>query len=76
MSPYSSRAAHPPKPDSQSVIQPVAEPVIRPSAERHASTGLSQQEVIWLCAIVAIGINLRPLLTSISPLMSTIRSAT
>ncbi len=30
----------------------------------------------WYAAIVAIGLNLRPLLTSISPLMSTIRAAT
>jgi CP family cyanate transporter-like MFS transporter len=30
----------------------------------------------WLGAIVVIGINLRPLLTSISPLMTTIREAT
>jgi CP family cyanate transporter-like MFS transporter len=31
---------------------------------------------VWLGAIVVIGINLRPLLTSISPLMTTIRDAT
>nr|WP_043287217.1 cyanate transporter [Paraburkholderia oxyphila] len=30
----------------------------------------------WYAAIVAIGLNLRPLLTSISPLMATIRQAT
>jgi MFS transporter, CP family, cyanate transporter len=30
----------------------------------------------WLAAIVAIGLNLRPLLTSVSPLMNTILSAT
>jgi MFS transporter, CP family, cyanate transporter len=64
MSPYSSRAAQPPTPVSEA------------SVASSANTGLSSQDVVWLCAIVAIGINLRPLLTSISPLMSTIRSAT
>jgi CP family cyanate transporter-like MFS transporter len=43
---------------------------------RHAATALKWQDVVWLAAIVVIGINLRPLLTSISPLMTTIRSAT
>ncbi|CAG9244085.1 Cyanate transport protein CynX [Paraburkholderia unamae] len=33
-------------------------------------------ELAWYAAIVAIGLNLRPLLTSISPLMTTIRDAT
>lgn len=32
--------------------------------------------LVWYAAIVAIGLNLRPLLTSISPLMATIRQAT
>ncbi|WP_321815125.1 MULTISPECIES: cyanate transporter [unclassified Paraburkholderia] len=32
--------------------------------------------VVWYATIVAIGLNLRPLLTSISPLMTTIRDAT
>ena len=41
-----------------------------------ATAPLSLQDVVWLGAIVAIGINLRPLLTSISPLMATIRDAT
>jgi CP family cyanate transporter-like MFS transporter len=41
-----------------------------------ASTALSWQDGIWLAAIVVIGINLRPLLTSVSPLMGTIRAAT
>ncbi len=31
---------------------------------------------VWLATIVVIGLNLRPLLTSISPLMRTILSAT
>ncbi|WP_087739285.1 cyanate transporter [Paraburkholderia piptadeniae] len=41
-----------------------------------ATTGLSWSDGIWLAAIVAIGLNLRPLLTSVSPLMATIRAAT
>jgi len=41
-----------------------------------AATGLSWSDGIWLAAIVAIGLNLRPLLTSVSPLMATIRAAT
>ncbi|NIE68293.1 CynX/NimT family MFS transporter, partial [Burkholderia sp. Ax-1719] len=32
--------------------------------------------IVWYATIVAIGLNLRPLLTSISPLMTTIRAAT
>ncbi|WP_322053472.1 cyanate transporter [Paraburkholderia bannensis] len=32
--------------------------------------------LVWYATIVAIGLNLRPLLTSISPLMTTIREAT
>ncbi|MBP0594332.1 cyanate transporter [Paraburkholderia sp. LEh10] len=45
-------------------------------ARRAASPALSWQDAIWLAAIVVIGINLRPLLTSVSPLMATIRAAT
>ncbi|MGF6571178.1 CP family cyanate transporter-like MFS transporter [Paraburkholderia sp. GAS333] len=40
------------------------------------AAALNWQDVVWLGAIVVIGINLRPLLTSISPLMTTIRDAT
>ncbi|MEM5388461.1 cyanate transporter [Paraburkholderia phymatum] len=40
------------------------------------ATRLSWSDGIWLAAIVAIGLNLRPLLTSVSPLMATIRAAT
>ncbi|HZZ05788.1 cyanate transporter [Paraburkholderia sp.] len=40
------------------------------------SHALTWQDTLWLCVIVVIGINLRPLLTSISPLMTTIRTAT
>jgi MFS transporter, CP family, cyanate transporter len=47
-----------------------------PLSQRAASSGLASADVIWLAAIVAIGINLRPLLTSISPLTATIRAAT
>jgi MFS transporter, CP family, cyanate transporter len=36
----------------------------------------SASALAWYAAIVVIGLNLRPLLTSISPLMSTIREAT
>lgn len=43
---------------------------------RHATVALKWQDVVWLGAIVSIGVNLRPLLTSISPLMTTIRDAT
>ncbi|EDZ97597.1 Cyanate permease-like protein, partial [Burkholderia sp. H160] len=47
----------------------------RTSANRtHAA--LTWHHLMWLGAIVVIGINLRPLLTSISPLMTTIRDAT
>lgn len=42
----------------------------------HASAASKWRDVVWLAAIVVIGINLRPLLTSISPLMTTIRDAT
>ncbi|MFL9919231.1 cyanate transporter [Paraburkholderia fungorum] len=41
-----------------------------------ASRALTWRDALWLCAIVVIGVNLRPLLTSISPLMTTIRDAT
>lgn len=46
------------------------------TSARHAAVALKWQDVVWLGAIIAIGINLRPLLTSISPLMTTIRDAT
>jgi MFS transporter, CP family, cyanate transporter len=46
------------------------------SSTHHAATALKWRDGVWLAAIVVIGINLRPLLTSISPLMSTIREAT
>ncbi|PYE27560.1 CP family cyanate transporter-like MFS transporter [Paraburkholderia silvatlantica] len=39
-------------------------------------SGESASELAWYAAIVAIGLNLRPLLTSISPLMTTIRNDT
>lgn len=42
----------------------------------HATAAPRWQDVVWLAAIVLTGINLRPLLTSISPLMTTIRAAT
>jgi CP family cyanate transporter-like MFS transporter len=42
----------------------------------HAHSALTWHDLTWLGAIVMIGINLRPLLTSISPLMTTIRDAT
>ncbi|WP_368622540.1 cyanate transporter [Paraburkholderia sp. BR13444] len=45
------------------------------SANR-ARVALTWHDLAWLGAIVVIGINLRPLLTSISPLMTTIRDAT
>lgn len=41
-----------------------------------ASHALTWRDALWLCALVVIGVNLRPLLTSISPLMTTIRDAT
>ncbi|WP_281662626.1 cyanate transporter [Paraburkholderia fungorum] len=41
-----------------------------------ASQALTWRDALWLGVIVVIGINLRPLLTSISPLMTTIRAAT
>ncbi|MGF6770468.1 CP family cyanate transporter-like MFS transporter [Paraburkholderia sp. GAS199] len=60
-----SRAA----PDSRSHARPHAGTAAR-------ATPLTRQDLVWLAAIVAIGINLRPLLTSISPLMNTIRDGT
>ncbi|MGF6661988.1 CP family cyanate transporter-like MFS transporter [Paraburkholderia atlantica] len=45
------------------------------SANR-ARSALTWHDLAWLGAIVVLGINLRPLLTSISPLMTTIRDAT
>jgi MFS transporter, CP family, cyanate transporter len=47
-----------------------------PAAARAADNPLTWRDGIWLAVIVAIGLNLRPLLTSISPLMATIRAAT
>ncbi|ACC72597.1 cyanate transporter [Paraburkholderia phymatum] len=47
---------------------------IFPRAARSAA--LSWHDGLWLAVIVAIGINLRPLLTSVSPLLATIRAAT
>ncbi|CAB3699615.1 putative transporter YycB [Paraburkholderia sediminicola] len=47
-----------------------------PAHTDDASHALKWRDALWLCAIVVIGINLRPLLTSISPLMTTIRDAT
>ncbi|OAJ55631.1 MFS transporter [Paraburkholderia ginsengiterrae] len=48
-----------------------------PVASAHyVATALTWRDAVWLAAIVVIGINLRPLLTSISPLMTTIRAAT
>lgn len=43
---------------------------------KRTRSALTWHELTWLGAIVLIGINLRPLLTSISPLMTTIRDAT
>ncbi|MEX3825131.1 MFS transporter, partial [Paraburkholderia sp. BR14262] len=39
-------------------------------------SGEAASVLAWCAAIVAIGLNLRPLLTSISPLMTTIRNDT
>ncbi|SOF00866.1 Cyanate permease [Burkholderia sp. OK233] len=47
-----------------------------PAHANDVSHALTWRDALWLCAIVVIGINLRPLLTSISPLMTTIRDAT
>jgi MFS transporter, CP family, cyanate transporter len=54
-------------PVSDSAADPVSAPLSAPSA---AAT------FAWYATIVAIGLNLRPLLTSLSPLMTTIRGAT
>jgi CP family cyanate transporter-like MFS transporter len=53
-----------------------AHPTHAPADHAATSTPLTWHDIIWLGAIVVIGINLRPLLTSISPLMTTIREAT
>jgi CP family cyanate transporter-like MFS transporter len=53
-----------------------ASPAHPPSDHASPSTLLTRHDIVWLGAIVVIGINLRPLLTSISPLMTTIRDAT
>ncbi|CAG4889783.1 putative transporter YycB [Paraburkholderia gardini] len=37
---------------------------------------LTWRDAVWLCAIIVVGVNLRPLLSSISPLMAAIREAT
>ncbi len=50
-----------------------ARPTPHPNQTAHA---LTWRDAVWLGAIIVIGINLRPLLTSISPLMTTIRDAT
>ena len=47
-----------------------------PAHANDASHAFTWRDALWLGAIVVIGINLRPLLTSISPLMTTIRDAT
>ncbi|MCX4175184.1 MULTISPECIES: cyanate transporter [Paraburkholderia] len=47
-----------------------------PAHANAVSHALTWRDALWLGAIVVIGINLRPLLTSISPLMTTIRDAT
>jgi CP family cyanate transporter-like MFS transporter len=54
---------------------PTSATASRTSANR-ARAALTWDDLMWLGAIVMIGINLRPLLTSISPLMTTIRDAT
>ncbi|CAE6830277.1 putative transporter YycB [Paraburkholderia domus] len=41
-----------------------------------ASHAVTWRDALWLGVVVVIGVNLRPLLTSISPLMTTIRDAT
>ncbi|CAB3798364.1 putative transporter YycB [Paraburkholderia caffeinitolerans] len=46
------------------------------SCQRATAVSARTSELVWYAAIVAIGLNLRPLLTSISPLMATIREAT
>jgi CP family cyanate transporter-like MFS transporter len=50
----------------------------RPRVTRRFSRAWQARLVplVWLAAIVAIGLNLRPLLTSISPLLPSIRAAT
>ncbi|WP_236596926.1 cyanate transporter [Paraburkholderia hiiakae] len=46
------------------------------SIRSQTPSGESASALAWYAAIVAIGLNLRPLLTSISPLMTTIRNDT
>ncbi|MFX1764338.1 cyanate transporter [Paraburkholderia sp. A1RI-2L] len=46
------------------------------SCQRATAVSARTSALVWYAAIVAIGLNLRPLLTSISPLMATIREAT
>ncbi|MDR3097372.1 MAG: cyanate transporter [Paraburkholderia sp.] len=46
------------------------------SCQRATAVSARTSALVWYAAIVAIGLNLRPLLTSISPLMATIRDAT
>ncbi|WP_213301288.1 cyanate transporter [Paraburkholderia sacchari] len=46
------------------------------SCQRATDVSARTSALVWYAAIVAIGLNLRPLLTSISPLMATIREAT
>ncbi|WP_178392253.1 MFS transporter, partial [Burkholderia sp. SRS-W-2-2016] len=46
------------------------------SCASRSHAALTLHELVWLAVIVVIGINLRPLLTSISPLMATIRGDT
>ncbi|MGF6755669.1 CP family cyanate transporter-like MFS transporter [Paraburkholderia sp. GAS42] len=53
-----------------------AHPCADASGTSHATRAMTWHDGVWLCAIVVVGINLRPLLTSLSPLMATIREAT
>ncbi|HKT96396.1 MAG TPA: MFS transporter, partial [Paraburkholderia sp.] len=46
------------------------------SCQHVAAVSERTSALVWYAVIVAIGLNLRPLLTSISPLMATIRQAT
>ncbi|CAG4912431.1 cyanate transporter [Paraburkholderia saeva] len=57
---------------SPSTARPCAD-TLRPAP---AARALIWRDAVWLCAIVVVGVNLRPLLSSISPLMATIREAT
>jgi MFS transporter, CP family, cyanate transporter len=53
-------------------------PTVTRRADQASTTSraISWHDGVWLFAIVATGINLRPLLTSLSPLMTTIRATT